>query len=164
MTDTTQQTQDVCEKDCANCNCSGALLDLKGVTEHVENELGEVDVDGDVLESTVIYNDARGISVAHMEDKTTPPGHVYIILNVESDEGVLGILNFQNGPVKEAGINGITSEGVLAAIIHRTRILNENFPCKENELALDALQLALKAFEARTIGRVARGVEGTNQV
>lgn len=164
MTDTTQPTQDVCEKDCANCNCSGALLDLKGVTEHVKNELGGVDVDSEVVESTVIYKDACGVSVAHMEDKTTPPGHVYIMLNVASDDGVLGILNFQNGPVKEVGINGITSEGVLAALIHRTRILNENFPCKENELALDALQLAVKAFEARTKERVSRGVEGTNQV
>ena len=163
MTETTQPTQDVCEKDCANCNCSGALLDLKGVTEHVKNELGWVDLDGEVVESTVFYRDASGISVAHVEDKTTPPGHVYIMLNVASDDGVLGILNFQNGPVKEAGINGITNEEVLAALLHRTRILNAQWPCKENEIAIDAMQLALNSFEYRTKEREIRGVEGTNQ-
>ena len=73
-------------------------------------------------------------------------------------------VSFQNSPVKEHGVNGATSEDLLAVLIHRTEILNGNFPCEENALAISHLKHALAVFEARTHNRQARGVEGENKI
>lgn len=70
-------------------------------------------------------------------------------------------IRFQTGPVAAWGVNGVTNEALLAILIHRTKVLNDKFPCRENELALQKMQEALDLFNERTSGRVARGVEGT---
>lgn len=72
-------------------------------------------------------------------------------------------IQFQHGPVKEHGVNGITSEALLAILIHRTKILNNNFPCEENKRAITYMENALALFEQRTRDRQQRGVEGLNQ-
>ncbi|MDV4239022.1 hypothetical protein [Acinetobacter baumannii] len=60
-------------------------------------------------------------------------------------------------------MNGITSEALLAILIHRTKILNNNFPCEENKRAITYMENALALFEQRTRDRQQRGVEGLNQ-
>ncbi len=72
-------------------------------------------------------------------------------------------LNFQLGPVGEAGHNGIQNEQVIAVLIHRLGVLNKAFPCRENSLAITKLEEALLWLEKRTQGRRARGVEGKNE-
>jgi hypothetical protein len=71
-------------------------------------------------------------------------------------------LQFQDGPVQENGVNGITNEALIAVLLHRINVLNQKFFCKENERALVHLEDALNALEARTARRVLRGVEGTD--
>lgn len=71
---------------------------------------------------------------------------------------------FQNGPIKEAGVNGITQEALLAIVIDRLRSFQAGpFACPENGTALEYSQLALGALQMRTRKRLARGVEGTHQ-
>lgn len=75
------------------------------------------------------------------------------------------ILCFQNGPVAEAGVNGITHEALLAILIDRL----EHFQAGKyahplNAQALAHLSGALAALNARTQERVERGVEGTHEV
>lgn len=83
-------------------------------------------------------------------------GHVYSI-----GSGLHGhYLHFQQGPVPHYGANGTTNEAVLSILIHRTNHLNEQFPCAENEIALEHMRAALRSFESRTAARIARGVEG----
>lgn len=73
-----------------------------------------------------------------------------------------GSVQFQLGPVKQVGLNGLTNEAMLAILIHRTKYLDSKFPCNENKHAIEAMQSALNAFESRTKGRIDRGVEGQN--
>lgn len=71
---------------------------------------------------------------------------------------------FQNGPIKEAGVNGITQEALLAIIIDRLRSFQVGpFPCAENATALQHCVRALEILKFRTFTRLARGVEGKNE-
>lgn len=70
---------------------------------------------------------------------------------------------FQNGPIKESGVNGITHEVLLAILIDRVEGFQAGqYPSKENDLALHYMKGALEALQRRTKARIARGVEGTH--
>lgn len=71
---------------------------------------------------------------------------------------------FQNGPIGEAGVNGVTHEALLAILIDRLRCFQAGpFSCRENALALTKLEEARHWLNSRTKARVARGVEGTHK-
>lgn len=90
-----------------------------------------------------------------------PDGHWYQIFHPEK---FTVDISFQNGPVKEHGVNGLTSEALLTVLIHRTKILNDRFPCDENKRAITYMENALALFEQRTKDRLSRGVEGQNKI
>lgn len=71
-------------------------------------------------------------------------------------------LHFQDGPTVSEGVNGLTNEALLNVLIHRTKILDSQFPSEHNKQAIAALESALAALNARTADRLARGVEGLN--
>lgn len=72
---------------------------------------------------------------------------------------------FQNGPVDEVGVNGITHEALLAILIDRLDCFQHGpFANEYNAEALDCLHTALAALQTRTAIRTARGVEGTHQI
>ena len=72
---------------------------------------------------------------------------------------------FQNGPIKEAGINGVTNEALVAVVIDRLQgFQNGRYACRENALALTKLEEAMHWMRHRTLLREARGVEGTSAV
>lgn len=74
------------------------------------------------------------------------------------------LILFQNGPIKEAGVNGITQEALLAIVIDRLRSFQAGpFSCRENAIALTKCEEALMWLQRRTVARIKRGVEGTNQ-
>lgn len=70
-------------------------------------------------------------------------------------------LHFQDGPIPEHGVNGVTSEELLKVLIHRTKTLDEKFPSEFNKQAIIYMESALEEFNKRTAERRARGVEGT---
>ena len=73
-------------------------------------------------------------------------------------------INFQKGPIKEVGPNGIFIEDLMAIAIHRLECFQEgDFACEENANALDHLRKSLQILNDRTAARQARGVEGTYQ-
>jgi hypothetical protein len=74
-------------------------------------------------------------------------------------------IEFQNGPIAEAGSNGFTNEALLAVVIDRMRgFQSGQFACRDNAIALTHLEDALMRLQKRTRDRLARGVEGTNKV
>ena len=96
--------------------------------------------------------------------------HVYDIasdLNPGTDAGgthSLCRISFQNGPVSESGINGVTQETLLTVLIDRLRGFQSGaFACRENAIALTDLEEALMWLQKRTRDRLARGIEGTSQ-
>ncbi len=72
-------------------------------------------------------------------------------------------ISFQNGPIKEVGFNGLSSEVLLAICIDRLRSFQAGpFSCRDNALALTHLEESLMWLQKRTRDRMTRGVEGTN--
>ena len=72
-------------------------------------------------------------------------------------------ISFQNGPVKEYGMNGCTQEDLLKIVIHRLECFQSgSFACEENAWALKECKEALRWLNQRTETRIQRGVEGTN--
>ncbi|MGA9545177.1 MAG: hypothetical protein WBQ85_16495 [Candidatus Sulfotelmatobacter sp.] len=70
---------------------------------------------------------------------------------------------FQNGPIKEFGVNGITHEALLAINIDRLRSFQAGpYAGSDNAEALDHMEKALACLQRRTLARIKRGVEGTN--
>lgn len=71
------------------------------------------------------------------------------------------VVNFQNGPIAEVGVNGVTQEILLAIVIDRLRSFQSGpFSSRENALALTKCEEALHWLQQRTIDRMRRGVEG----
>lgn len=74
-------------------------------------------------------------------------------------------ISFQNGPIKEVGVNGITHEALLVILIDRMEGFQAGpFASDDNDLALNHLKAALGSLQKRTRDRMARGVEGTHTV
>lgn len=114
-------------------------------------------------------NDALTITV---ED---PPGaggasHRYVISGAEITRNAAfagkysadnAVIVFQNGPIDEHGLNGVTQEALLAIVIDRLRSFQSGeFACRENALALTKIEEAFHWLHARTRNRMVRGVEG----
>jgi hypothetical protein len=73
-------------------------------------------------------------------------------------------VQFQNGPISEAGVNGISNEALLAIVEDRLRRFQSGeYACRENEVALYKIQEAMMWLQKQTRDRVARGVEGTSK-
>lgn len=105
--------------------------------------------------------------------KASESGHRYLISGfstyknkyrletpVVDSEEVCDII-FQDGPVPEKGHNGITLECLLVICKDRLEMFQSGkFPCKENAVALDHINIALNSLKSRTKNRLDRGVEG----
>lgn len=74
------------------------------------------------------------------------------------------VVLFQNGPIGEVGVNGVTHEALFAIIIDRLQSFQKGpYACRENALALTKCEEALHWLQHRTLARMARGVEGTHE-
>lgn len=126
---------------------------MRKLTDHKLNGLN------DALEITVLDEPGQG-GACHKYLITLPdwsrnpdgsaPHHVWNI-------------DFQNGPVSEAGFNGLSGEALLAIVIDRLRNFQAGpYSCRENALAMDHAENALHWLNKRTRDRLSRGVEGTD--
>lgn len=74
-------------------------------------------------------------------------------------------ISFQNGPIPENGVNGVTHEVLLAILIDRLQGFQSGpFACRENAIALTKIQEAQLWLQKRTRDRMDRGVEGAHTV
>ena len=88
--------------------------------------------------------------------------HEYNICTV-GEPDILGKISFQNGPIKEVGVNGVMNEDLIAIVIDRMRgFQSGDYACRDNALALTKLEEALMWLLNRTNERETRGVEGTH--
>lgn len=92
--------------------------------------------------------------------------HEYQILDVKGPgepNTVFSKISFQNGPIKEAGVNGCHQEDLIAIAIDRLEHFQKGeYACRENALALTKLEEAMHWLRHRTNKRVAAGTEGTS--
>lgn len=95
-------------------------------------------------------------------DTTNNPSDTSMCEGVKSGYEGVEIL-FQNGPIAEVGVNGITQEALLAIVADRLRAFQSGpYSCRENELALTKIEEAQHWLHSRTLARMQRGVEGTH--
>ena len=77
----------------------------------------------------------------------------------------LAKIHFQEGPIKECGVNGVCNEDLINMVIDRLEHFQKSeFSCRENAIAITKLEEALLWLRKRTMGREQRGVEGTHIV
>lgn len=129
---------------------------MRTITEHKVNPAND--------RITIVVTDAPGAGGANHRyelsgfDTEKNPGYD------QAGESELTIL-FQNGPINEAGVNGVTQEALLAIVADRLRSFqNGPYACRENALALTKIEEAQHWLHARTLARMQRGVEGTHKV
>ncbi len=137
---------------------------MREITDHV--------VEGDTAPQLIVkVLDEPGAGGANHEylvrGKTT--GRIPPTDNAEIDgDGVITFdtcrISFQNGPIKEAGVNGITEAAMLAILIDRLKSFQAGpFASAYNETALRHGKEMLLALQRRTRDRIARGVEGVSR-
>jgi len=129
------------------------------LTDHI------ADPENERLEITVIDDPGPGGANHHYEirgmDFTKNPSS--FIGEHPADHDRISIL-FQNGPIPEAGINGLTHEVLLAIVADRLRGFQTGpYACQENALALLSIEEALESLKKRTRDRIKRGVEGKRE-
>lgn len=110
-----------------------------------------------------IHTDHNGVyvnAISSLSDGTNVEGHTYDVVAGSHFTRI----EFQNGPIREVGVNGLTNEALLSILIHRLKFLDSKFPCLENQLAIEGCEKAFDALEERTLARIARGVEGKSVV
>lgn len=107
--------------------------------------------------------------VYHEKDfKFNAPHHFKVMRETGLPDEELGgeviqTIDFQEGPIKECGVNGINNEDLIAMVICRLEHFNQSeFRCRENSMAITKLEEALLWLRKRTMGREKRGVEGTH--
>lgn len=121
---------------------------MRKLNDHKVNPLN------DKLEIRVVDEPGAG-GANHVYEVDTPP--------VEGQYAGVRI-HFQNGPINENGINGITQEVLLAIVADRLRSFQAGpYACRENAVALTHVETAMLWLHKRTWDRMARGVEGTLQ-
>lgn len=122
---------------------------MREITDHKVNPAN------DQLKLLVI--DEPGAGGAHHEYEIVFP------YQHEMGAGYVWQISFQNGPINEVGVNGLTHEVLLAILIDRMRCFQAGPYANEfNAAALEGLENAQTALLNRTRERMARGVEGTH--
>jgi len=126
------------------------------------------------VETYSVNRDEDYLKVAALDE----PGagganHLYLVTGFDTDtnpsyepvtpDTSVKIL-FQNGPIGEAGINGVSQEVLLAIVLDRLKSFQAGpYACRENALALTKIEEGLHWLQQRTLARMRRGVEGTHQ-
>lgn len=90
-------------------------------------------------------------------------GH-YVIQDNEDDTTLVEI-KFQEGPINEAGINGIYPEDLINICIDRLELFQKgDYSCRENALVITKLEEAIHWLRHRTDKRAKRGIVGTREL
>jgi hypothetical protein len=104
------------------------------------------------------------------EMKYNAPHHFVVVQTGEKPEPGIPEINianidFQEGPCKEFGVNGVANEDLIAMVICRLEHFQRTaYACRENAVAITKLEEALLWLRKRTIGRENTGKDGTSKV
>jgi hypothetical protein len=123
------------------------------------------------LEHDLLTSKYTDVYHEYPEDMRFNAPHNFIVTahNTETagqhPERQLAVIHFQEGPIKECGVNGVCNEDLIAMVICRLEYFQKSeYSCRENALAITKLEEALLWLRKRTMGRENRGIEGTHKV
>jgi hypothetical protein len=126
--------------------------------EDPNDSIGMVDLKHDLL--TTKYT-----GVVHEKEFKFNAPHLFRVYSLRDPEGseVVGEVHFQEGPIKENGVNGVCNEDLIAMVICRLEHFQRSeYSSRDNAMAITKLEEAMLWLRKRTIGRENRGVEGTS--
>ena len=127
------------------------------LTSHKVNGLNEA-LKIEVLDEPGAGGACHDYAITFMDDRVG-----YERSPISERHGRNCIISFQNGPIAENGINGISNEALLAIVEDRLKSFQAGpYACRENALALTHVQDAMHWLHHRTRERIQRGVEGTS--
>ena len=127
---------------------------MRELTEHIVNPAN------DKLHIRVLDNPGQGGACHRYEVSGYEP---VSNSSMQGDDRSTCTILFQNGPINELGVNGITHEVLLAILAARLRSFQAGqYACRENAVALTHIETAQMWLQKRTRDRMARGVEGTH--
>lgn len=106
-----------------------------------------------------VYVDSLGVST--IPDPTSVGHNLYKF--IPKSKSFVQELHFQSGSPSN-GVNGLTNESALAAVLHRITKQNETFPSAYNQLTILCLQTAIAALQMRIKDRKDFGIYDTDQV
>ena len=90
--------------------------------------------------------------------------HDFMVVDA-ANEDIICCIGFQNGPIKEYGVNGVANEDLLNMVLCRLQHFQESpYACYENQKAAECIMDALSWLRMRTEQRTERGVEGTSEI
>lgn len=90
--------------------------------------------------------------------------HDFMVIKDDTSKEPVCHIHFQEGPVKENGINGVSNEDLIAMVIKRLKCFQDSdYYCAENQNTIGYLEDALIEMGKRTKKRIKRGVEGTSK-
>lgn len=109
--------------------------------------------------------DPENGNASHRYEIAYRPKPVALLPGQQMQQDAEQRLEFQHGPIKEVGTNGITHEVLLAILIDRLECFQAGkFANTYNAAALDHLRKARAQLLDRTQERLDRGVEGTHSL
>jgi hypothetical protein len=74
-------------------------------------------------------------------------------------------VDFQEGPCKENGVNGVANEDLLHMVLVRLNgFQNTPYACKENAMAIARIEEALMWLRYRTESRAQNNTLGTSKI
>jgi hypothetical protein len=137
------------------------LKSFEGLSESTNKNLGGIAVQ-ELKHPLLTTNYTR---VFHEDDpKFNAPHH----FEVWVDKGqavpyLLERVDFQEGPIKENGVNGVNNEDLISMVICRLESFQKSeYKSRDNAMAITKLEEALLWLRKRTMDREQRGVEGTH--
>ena len=160
------------ECDCSAVDCDCDKVDPEEIKEDVKAaECGNCDGKNCCCEDQECYTNEHYIQVdskllheSKKNQKYNAPHRFEVTKQISDVESFKHLVVFQEGPIKEVGVNGVTNEDLLAMVAARLEAFQQSpFASDDNATALDHVYAALDALNIRTKKRMARGVEGTNQ-
>ena len=146
-----------------------------------EKDIFEIEVDGEMKDMEELASSDHTTLYAEKDFKYNAP-HTFAILEsnlavektdeVDEDgnlcceaEGFATLIHFQEGPIKEVGVYGVSNEDLIIMVVCRLdHFQNSAYKCEENAKAIEHLNAALDALSERTNKRNVRCVEGTSAI
>jgi len=100
--------------------------------------------------------------VYHEDEMKYNVPHKFTVV-ASGKQGILSDIHFQEGPIKECGVNGVMNEDLIAMVVIRLEHFQKSeFSCRDNAMAITKLEEAMLWLRKRTMARENRGVEGTH--
>ena len=132
-----------------------------------ENETAAKAEDAQLVTDRVVYeNRAEGVTIRADKPDAQYGGasHLYTISikGAEGEDEYFMSIDFQKGPIKEVGRNGVPDKALLLILQHRLEDFQDSrWACRENASSLEAVGQIIRAQDERTDRRTKAGTEGT---